>query len=177
MEFKVIKKAGKGMDLYHINGIRYCQMIDVLQMLDHARKVTTSIEVHDIIDRMKYHVMYNDLCKPSGRYMGYTVRETRPSHRIHVPGRYALGYYDENGWKFYAGTVEGQTMYTARPCEAYLYENYRDAEAARDFIGADLTVLDWVKNMSSEDLLTRSMYAEADADKGNKNSLGVMFNN
>lgn len=155
----------QGIELFKFGETTYCRMIDVLKLIHHECMETESKEFRTILDRMEMRVAKNNL-----------ITKTDKVYNRTMPCRYAVGYYNENGdWFFYKETQNGKDVYTQRPCEAKLYENYRDASACADFVSEDASVLDWEANMSEEDRWRRelNMPMPFDADDGNENAIPV----
>ena len=158
-----------GIPLYRVNGDTFCKMIDVVKLIHHEFFETDNKEVKDILDRMEMRLTKNDFLLAS-------AKKPQILQKKEFPKRYAVGFYDKEGkWHFYVDTIEGQTIYSTKPCKAKLYETYRSASAVADFVDEDASVLDWEANMSEEDRWQRelNMPFPYDADDGNEESIPV----
>ena len=157
----------KGLPLYRVNGETYCKMIDVIRLIHHEYFETDDKNLQRILDRMEMRVAKNDfLLKDATKPQ--VISEDKKY------GRYAVGYYDENGaWHFYKETVDGKDIYSTKPCEAKLFYTFRDASACADFIDTQADVLDFETNMTEEQRWQRELTLPYDADEGNETSIPV----
>ena len=159
----------KGIPLYKVNGETYCKMIDVMKLIHHEMFETENKEIKKVLDRMEMRVAKNDFLRADAQ-TPVVIQEKKPH------GRYAVGYYDKNGdYYFYMDTIEGQEIYTQKPCKAKLYESFRDASACADFSERDAMVLDFEQNMTEEERWQRDleMPLPYDWDEGNEDSIPV----
>lgn len=149
--------------LQKINGETYCAMIDVLRMIHHEMKETDSKEVRSVLDRMRFRLIKNDLVDP---HKGSRCDNTR------IPGRYAVGYPDTFGFRYYmTDKKDGTPVFTSQYNLAKLYVSYKEAEAASDFMDVDgCRVLDMNEFLTEGDRFRRSLYAPCDADAGNEDA-------
>ena len=158
-----------GILLYKIEGETYCKMIDVIKLIHHEYYETDNKEIHDMLDRMEMRVAKNDFILP-------TAEKPQKIYEKKFPKRYAVGFYDKEGkWHFYVTTNNEKAIYSEKPCEAKMYETYRDASACADFLDEDADVLDFEANMPEEDRWLRelNMPMPYDADEGNEKSIPV----
>ena len=158
-----------GIPLYKYEGEVYCKMIDVIKLIHHEFYENEDKSIRRILDRMEMRIAKNDFLLKDAEKPTVLQNKT-------VPGRYAVGYCDENNtWHFYSKTENDQTIFSVRPCEAKLYVNCRDAFACADFLEEKADVLDFEANMSEEDRWLRELRIPFpyDADEGNEKAIPV----
>lgn len=157
----------KGIPLFKVDGETYCKMIDVIRMIHHEYFETESKELKTVLDRMEMRVAKNSFLHKDAVQPKVLSEEERI-------GRYAVGYYDENGtWHFYVKTENDESVYSTKPCKAKLFYTYRDASACADFVDEDADVLDFEENMTEEQRWQRELTLPYDADEGNEKSIPV----
>lgn len=156
-------KATNALRLYKFEGETFCKMTDVLRMIHHEASETNDGTVLNVLSRMKFRLIRNDLFSTS---VGSRNDNTR------IPGRYAVARPQGIGYSFYAGQDGSRLLQTDDLLQAKLYVTFRDASAAADFLsGTDWCVLDVFDSMSEGDRFRRALYAPYDADEGNKQAV------
>lgn len=159
----------KGVPLYKVNGETYCRMIDVIKLIHHEIYETEDKDIRRVLDRMEMRIAKNDFILKDAVKPTELVKKKQH-------GRYAVGYYDNLGeWHFFQNMYKDHAIYTRKPCQAKLYEAYRDASACADFLDEDVSVLDFEENMTEEDRWQREleMPMPFDWDEGNEESIPV----
>ena len=149
-----------------IGDSHYCKSVDVHKLIHHEMMETDNPAVLAVLRRMESRLVLGEIYDPDKTLRNYSTK---------VPGRYAVGYKDGNGWHFYAGARNDHSPVTTdRPCEAKLYDAYRGASACADFIDDDhdWQVLDWYENLTEEERWRRTitMPFPYDLDEGCEDS-------
>lgn len=157
-----------GIKHYHIDKETYCKMIDVVKLVHHEYFETEDKNVRDMLDRMEMRLSKNAFILPENIL--------HPVPEGYVPGRYAIGFYDDAGvWHFYKCSENHDPVYTRKPCDAKMFLSYREAQTVADFLDEDVSILDFEENLSEEERWLRdlNMPFPYDADLGNEESVPV----
>lgn len=166
-----------GIDLYRIGETTLCNIMDVIKLIQHEIFEASTPEVLDVLDRIEARVAKNDFisqdAKEPVRLDGVKLPEKEQEE---IPGRYAVGRENKDGWEFIAGTNGDIPLLTRNPGIVQLFVAYRDASAYVDFLDEEgWRVIDWENAMTEEkrwirDLRTPFPY---DLDDGLENAIPV----